>query len=737
MPLRPEDLRTGGALQGAVADSLLRQHSAADELARGQRIGAWRVLGEIGRGGMAIVYRAERADGEYQQQVALKWMQGARLGSDAEALFRRERQALADLSHPHIARLLDGGCTAEGRLWFAMEHITGAPLDRYCVEAGLLLAQRLALFLQLCAAVGFAHAHGIIHRDIKPSNVLVDREETVKLLDFGIARLLGEDDRLGEQACTPGFASPEQREGKGLTVASDVFQLGRTLQRLLADLPRLPGGGDLPAIVACACADEPGRRYASVSLLAADLEAYLQRRPLAARTRRPLYLVRCLARRRPWAIGLSLATLLAVLAGTLIFTWRLAEERDRARLEAERALAGQDFLVSLFRAADPGANPGQPISTRALLDRGVALVEAQTGAAVHARNQQLQILARVSMSLGDFDRAQSLLDRGFAESDDPVMRLPLWTLQLALLQRRGSTARAVELAPAIIREVPAGAAFDALRARALNTAARAAAQTGDPRAPDWLAQALDAALRAGDLGQQGYGWRTRAFLQEQAGDDAAALASVERALAALIAALGKDAPEVFSARSHRVHLMLELGRAADALAEAESIHEAARPALAREHAAAIYAEGIRALALLANQRFEEANDVAEGTARRCRAALGAGHAHCGNALHAQGRALDALGRPDASLPVWRELLENRRASMGEAHLYTAFAKLRLGQALCSRGAADEGRPLVEQAAQHLHGLGASIDDREAALGAHRACGIDASDAPAFAGPETQ
>jgi predicted Ser/Thr protein kinase len=233
MPIDPRVFQTGGALQGAVAASLLRQREADAELRPGERVGIYRVLRELGRGGMAIVYLAERDDGEYQQQVALKWMHAAQADDAGEALFRRERQALADLSHPHIARLLDGGRSAGGRPWFAMEYIEGEPLDRHCMDSALPLARRLALFRHVCEAVAFAHARGVIHRDIKPSNVLVDRNGNAKLLDFGIAQWLGQHDALATRACTPGFASPEQWRGESVTVASDVYQLGRLLVAIL------------------------------------------------------------------------------------------------------------------------------------------------------------------------------------------------------------------------------------------------------------------------------------------------------------------------------------------------------------------------------------------------------------------------------------------------------------------------------------------------------------------------
>ncbi|MBL0164324.1 MAG: serine/threonine protein kinase [Xanthomonadales bacterium] len=294
MPIQPSDFQTGGALQSEIAASLIRQRENASLPKAGDSIGSYRIIDELGRGGMAIVFRAERADGEYEQQVALKWMLDSHADPATAELFRRERQSLANLNHPHIARLLDGGRTADGRPWFAMELIEGLPLDQHCIDQSLPVVQRLRLFLQVCAAVAFAHARGLIHRDIKPSNVLVDAESQVKLLDFGIAQLLGEDDGLVVRAYTPGFASPEQGRRETLTVASDIYQLGRLVESMLRPQRQAPATlvdataigaaseaaaqrGSLPvdldAIIAMSCSEQASARYATADALAHDIRA--------------------------------------------------------------------------------------------------------------------------------------------------------------------------------------------------------------------------------------------------------------------------------------------------------------------------------------------------------------------------------------------------------------------------------------------------------------------------------
>ena len=395
MPIDPNELRTGGGLHGAVADSLLRERERREGLAEGDRVGAWRVLSELGRGGMAFVYLAERDDGEYEQRVALKWMLDARDDEVGAALFRRERQALADLRHPHIARLLDGGRDAAGRPWFAMELIEGERIDRHCVKARLPLARRLGLFLEVCSAVAFAHARGLIHRDIKPTNVLVDADGGARLLDFGIAQLLGEQDGPAAQACTPGYASPEQMRGERPTIASDVYQLGLLLgslacadeheqDRRVAEVARtqvatdgmaaqlpLPAAVpvDLAAILRKATATDAAARYATADALADDVRAYLEHRPVRARPRRVAYLAARYLRRHPFGTAAAALALALLVGAASAFTWRLGIERDAAAYQARVATSVLDFLQDdLLAAADPAATRGREVTVHDALD---------------------------------------------------------------------------------------------------------------------------------------------------------------------------------------------------------------------------------------------------------------------------------------------------------------------------------------------------------------------------------
>ena len=326
----------------------------------GQLIERYRIIREIGRGGMGSVYLAERADAQYEKRVALKLI---KRGMDTDSVlrhFRNERQILASFDHPNIARLLDGGTTEEGLPYFVMEYVAGAPIDQYCEEHALSMAERLKLFREVCAAVTYAHRHTVIHRDIKPSNIVVTSGGVPKLLDFGIAKILQPGDEAealvtmtGLRLMTPEYASPEQVRGELVSAATDVYSLGVVLYQLLtghkpyrlkmrtpgeisraiieqeplrpsAAIARSDGGakfqnpkllrGDLDQIVLMALRKEPERRYQSVEQFAEDIRRHLEARPVVARKDTLAYRSAKLIRRNPTLITAATACLLLALA---------------------------------------------------------------------------------------------------------------------------------------------------------------------------------------------------------------------------------------------------------------------------------------------------------------------------------------------------------------------------------------------------------------------------------------
>lgn len=360
---------------------------AAEQQLSGQRIGAYDVVELLGEGGMGQVYLAERADGSFDQQVAIKVIRASAVGSRAVAQFLSERQILSDLAHPHIAALLDGGETADGMPYVVMEFIDGLPLDVFIREQQLELEARIELFLKICSAVEHAHRALVIHRDIKPSNILVDSDGAPKLLDFGIARSLApraDAEETVAMLLTPAYASPEQVTGEPLTTATDIYSLGVVLyqcltgerpyetdslspaqyERVITQVsPEAPSArahernadnwqalrGELDAVVLKAMAKEPERRYPSVSALADDLRRYLGGFPVSAQGDSLGYRIRKFVSRRRLPVAASALALLALVVayGVTVYQYQVAtaeRERADARFDQARELARQVFF---------------------------------------------------------------------------------------------------------------------------------------------------------------------------------------------------------------------------------------------------------------------------------------------------------------------------------------------------------------------------------------------------------
>jgi non-specific serine/threonine protein kinase/serine/threonine-protein kinase len=432
-----------GLLEELRGDDGFLETPAPSAVVAPESFGPYRVLGELGEGGMGIVYLAERSDGQFTRRVAIK-----RIGSaapDAELLrrFKDERQILARLDHENIARMLDAGLDAAGVPYLVMEHVEGEPLTSYCRGGELGLDRRLDLFLKVCGAVQHAHQNLVIHRDIKPGNVLVTSEGEPKLLDFGIAKIMSgtqpvEATQTVNHALTFDFASPEQMRGEGVNTSSDVYSLGVVLFELLSDskpyecstrslseavrlvcdfvpppvsevAPRERRAalvGDLDAIVGKALEKSPSDRYASVSDLASDVAAYLDHRPVRARRSSFLYRARKLARRRRGGVAVAIGVLVLVATGVTAVLWQ-ARVADRERGRAEARFQDVRRLASsvIYELHDAIANlPGATEARRLLVTRALEYLDRLSGEA-HDDPELLRELADAYQRIAEVQNA--------------------------------------------------------------------------------------------------------------------------------------------------------------------------------------------------------------------------------------------------------------------------------------------------------------------------------------------
>jgi serine/threonine protein kinase len=471
--------RTDFLEPAAFAAPMAEGFSASDESVTGRRIGAYQIVEEIGQGGMGSVYRAVRADDQYRKQVAIKLVRGGVGDAFRRHRFKAERQILANLDHPNIARLLDGGALEDGQPYVVMEYIQGQPIDKFCDSRGLPVPERLQLFRTVCSAVAYAHQHLVIHRDLKPDNILVTDAGEPKLLDFGIAKILDADDPGGSgnatvtvlRPMTPEYASPEQVRGQPMTTASDVYSLGVVLyglltgQRPYAGSSRVPHEiaqavceaqpekpstavdseeatpdnreklrrrlrGDLDNIVLKALRKEPERRYASVEQFSEDIRRHLKGLPVIARPDTFWYRTGKFVNRNKASVGGVALAIAALVAGLLIAlrqTYVARAERARAeqRFNDVRALANS----LLFEVHDAIQNlPGSTTARKLIVDRALGYLDALAKEAKGNLSLQRE-LAAAYQKVGD-------VQGGFREANlgDTAGALVSYRKSLAILE---------------------------------------------------------------------------------------------------------------------------------------------------------------------------------------------------------------------------------------------------------------------------------------------------------------
>jgi serine/threonine protein kinase len=440
----------------------------------GKIIGSYKILKQIATGGMGSVFLAERADGQFEQKVALKLVKPGINSVEIIKRFQAERQILARLQHPNIARLLDGGLSEDGHPYFTMEYVDGESIDKYCDNHKLSIDERLRLFIKVCSAIHYAHQNLVIHRDIKPGNILITKEGNVKLLDFGIAKVFTESDkqeltrmtRTGLFVMTPEYAAPEQIRAEAITTATDVYSLGLILYNLLsgsfpyeiksatplelekiicntnpfkpstlvtkaskatnendkdklaifekrnidANKLRKKLAGDLDNICLMALRKEPERRYSSVEQFKSDIEKYLTGLPVIAHTPTIKYKTQKFIQRHKIGLAAAAATIILISLLTTFYFIQLKEERDKAQLEAQKSAKVSEFLQDIFKVSEPSESRGKTITARELLKSGAEKIETELQGQPDVKATMLEVIGRVYMTLGLYKEAEPLLE---------------------------------------------------------------------------------------------------------------------------------------------------------------------------------------------------------------------------------------------------------------------------------------------------------------------------------------
>jgi serine/threonine protein kinase/tetratricopeptide (TPR) repeat protein len=744
-----DELESLIALEEADADFLEQPLvPPVSGLRAGNVVGPYRLERLLGEGGMGQVWLAGRADGLYQRRVALKLLRPGLADPNLRLRFTRERQILARLAHPHIARLLDAGI-ADNVPYLALEYVEGEPITDYCKRHGTPVEARLRMYQQICDAVSHAHANLIVHRDLKPSNILVTPAGDVRLLDFGIAKLLDseapliEQTRTGMRAFTLHYAAPEQIRGEPVTTMTDVYSLGVVLYELLTDCkpyrlkrntdaeweeailavdPLRPSqtvlrhsegetadphqarrlarflAGDLDNIVLKTLSKRPEQRYPSVEALALDLQRFEAGRPVLARPQSLGYRTRKYLVRHRWALAAGTLTTAVLGLALGIVAWQAREAVN----EASRAQAMQDFMVGLFEHAG-GLPEGGSLDLRSLLDAAIERGDRELARQPRARAELLGVVARLRGGLGDYRQAHALLDRQAAIidiTDDIPVSLKLESLALRgeMLRRLGEPEACIELMqPEAHTARREQAQLPPQAAEFYSQLGRCRQAVGERQTARVL---FDRALslRSGETGTAIAEIESRldlAGLSADTGDTAGAIRAFETAREQLRREAGERHP-----------LLVTIGRSLAALHGKDGRFSAAEQDLRDALDVAVETSGARhpntlavrrelADALLAQGRYVQAANELGDVHRSLVARHGAGHAELRDSHRALAQVQWQLGDGSAAEASLRTALAiSRRGGDSEQ---VAEVLIDLGELLHASGRVEDARRLAGQA----------------------------------------
>jgi eukaryotic-like serine/threonine-protein kinase len=640
-----------------------------DEKFINREIGAYRIAEVLGRGGMGVVFKANRKDGVFHQEVAIKVIHSGRDTEDTALRFLIEKKIMAGLQHPNIAHLLDGGVTDDGISYLIMEYVDGLPVDQYCDEQRLSIEQRLQLFQEICVTVQYAHNKLIVHRDLKPQNIYVTKEGTLKILDFGIAKILQSDlyqhssvkTLPGQKIWTPQYAAPEQVKGEAVSVATDLYSLGILLNKILTGTypyrlegkslaemedviknsePLLPSEafnlqenpedcarkrnttanvylnklkGDLDALVSKSIRKEPEYRYQSCKEISDEIDRYLSGAPLLAREGTYRYRAGKFINRHKMGLATVISIGLIMILMASIFTWRITNERNIAQLERDKLEQVVDFMTGLFEAADPVLAQGSSLSALDLLEKGIE----------RAETLQDQPLLQAEM--------YSVIGKSFRSMNRPNSAIPL--LKSALEIQRANVENDHE-------EI----------ANTLNTLGSVYwSDSKMEQARPYLSEALE--------------MRRRLY--------------------------GNNHPDVFTSMNNYALVLKDLGEPEEAEKLYMETLEARRDYYGSEHAKVGVSLNNLAFFLKDQGKLEEAEKYYREALTLWRKIQGEEHSDVGIALNNLGSLLRQMGQYDEAEQLLKESIEIRKKVYGAKHLKVGYALNNLALTLKDKRAYEE------------------------------------------------
>lgn len=708
-----------------------------------ERIGLYSIQKRIGLGGMGEVFLASRIDEKFHQNVALKLIRHGISSYDQAKRFEQERTILSSLNHPNIARLLDGGISEDGRSYYVMEYVDGIAINKYCKKNGCSLNQRLRLFKQVCKAVQYAHSNFIVHRDLKPDNLLVNKDGVVKILDFGIAKMI--DDSLDEQALLQTnvglrmlslkYAAPEQITLEPITTATDIYSLGVLLYELLTgshplklkgktlqeteyiirnlepDRPSsIPGKlqgklkGDLDAIILKALRKEPTERFKSAQNLLEDIEHFENSKPVTARRDTVSYRTKKFISRHSLPLFFSCLIFILVISFTFFYTYRISQEKQVAEFQAQKAEQVTMFLMDMFEASSPSQTGGENLNVRDMLIRGENEAGKLEGYP-ELKAQMYEVIGEVYRRLGQYEKSESLLRQSLQIRQEIYGNYHSETVSTfdklgLLLINKGNffTADSILTLALDIRENQINSTGPAL-AQTLSNLAYATRRIGDNETAEELYR-RSLAIREEHLGPDhpltlenmnslGVVLHYKAKYRETEELFRKILERRQNLLAPLH-------PDIAVSQNSLGALLMNLGNYQEAdslLMEALNVR---KKLYGNEHPYVALTLNNLAISHLEQNKLEEASEYVQEAYRIRIKQLGDNHTNTALSKFTMAKLMLKTNQPDSALHLYEDAYRTFQTNLSENHSFTAQSLLGIGTALMDKQDLDKARHYFEE-----------------------------------------